>query len=76
MTTTADEFVHITMAFADDLCNVAVQQRHLLFGQRRDELRRHLEDSAAALQLEAFCDGMKHAERGWTADALVKPEGC
>jgi hypothetical protein len=68
---TADEFVHMTMAFADKLAKDAATAHSMgvaPYLQSRDELRAHLIDSAAALQLEAFCDGVAHANKGWAGD--------
>ena len=68
----ADEFVHMTMAFADVMASsksiAAMDGNTKPFIAARDELRAHLIDSAAALQLEAFCDGVNHANKGWAGD--------
>jgi hypothetical protein len=52
-----DEFVAMTMAFADQMAIMAPAAGQP-FLQAREELRRHLIDSAAAISLTAYCDGM------------------
>lgn len=75
---TADEFVHMTMAYADVAAKEAsvlvleAGGSNLRYLAARDDLFRHLQDSAAALQLEAFCDGVNHANNGWAGEAPMQ----